>query len=171
MKQLKDNPNYLVTVDGKVFSLHSMRFLTLHKNDNGYLRVKIDGKLCYMHRLVSKTYLPNPENKATVNHMDGDKYNNMLCNLEWATSSENMKHACDTGLKPVSELMRETGRLMQTNLRKGYNPDAAKLVLDIETGIYYESATEAAETISVKPKYLWIRLSGELKNTTKFKYV
>ena len=171
MRQLKDNPNYLVTVDGKVFSLHSMRFLTLHKNDNGYLRVKIDGKLCYIHRLVAKTYLPNPENKATVNHMDGDKYNNMLCNLEWATSSENMKHACDTGLKPVSELMRETGRLMQTNLRKGYNPDAAKLVLDESTGIFYESATEAAKTIGVKPKYLWRRLNGELKNTTKFKYV
>jgi hypothetical protein len=171
MRQLKDNPNYLVTVDGRVFSLHSMRFLTLHKNDNGYLRVKIDGKLCYIHRLVAKTYLPNPENKATVNHMDGDKYNNMLCNLEWATSSENMKHACDTGIKPVSELMRETGRLMQTNLRKGYNPDAAKLVLDESTGIFYESATEAAKTIGVKPKYLWRRLNGELKNTTKFKYV
>jgi hypothetical protein len=171
MRQLKDNPNYLVTLDGRVFSLYSMRYLTLHKNDNGYLRVKIDGKLCYIHRLVAQTYLPNPENKATVNHMDGDKYNNMLCNLEWATASENMKHACDTGLKPVSDLMRETGRLMQGNLRKGYNPDAAKLVLDFETGIYYESATEAAETIGVKPKYLWKRLNGELKNTTKFKYV
>jgi hypothetical protein len=120
---------------------------------------------------VAKTYLPNLENKATVNHMDGDKYNNMLCNLEWATSSENMKHACDTGLRPISELMRENGRLMQTNLRKGYNPEAAKLVLDVETGIYYESATEAADSIGVKPKYLWRRLSGETKNNTKFKYV
>jgi hypothetical protein len=82
-----------------------------------------------------------------------------------------MKHACDTGLRPVSELMRETGRLMQNNLRKGYNPDAAKLVLDVETGIYYESATEAAESIGVKPKYLWRRLSGETKNNTNFKYV
>jgi hypothetical protein len=171
MRQLKDNPNYLVTVDGRVFSLYSMRYLTLHKNDNGYLRVKIDGKLCYIHRLVAKTYLPNPENKATVNHMDGDKYNNMLCNLEWATSSENVQHACDTGLRPISELMRENGRLMQDNLRKGYNPDAAKLVLDESTGIFYESATEAAKTIGVKPKYLWKRLNGELKNTTKFKYV
>jgi hypothetical protein len=148
-----------------------MRFLKLHKNDNGYFRVKLDGKLYYIHRVVAETYLPNIENKATVNHMDGDKYNNMLCNLEWATSSENMKHACDTGLRPVSELMRETGRLMQNNLRKGYNPDAAKLVLDVETGIYYKSATEAANLIGVKPKYLWKRLNGELKNNTKFKYV
>ncbi len=171
MRQIKNHLNYLVSVEGKVFSLHTMRFLKLHKNDNGYFRVKLDGKLYYIHRVVAETYLPNIENKATVNHMDGDKYNNMLCNLEWATSSENMKHACDTGLRPVSELMRETGRLMQNNLRKGYNPDAAKLVLDIETGIYYESATEAAESIGVKPKYLWRRLSGETKNNTNFKYV
>ena len=146
MRQIKNHLNYLVSVEGKVFSLHTMRFLKLHKNDNGYFRVKLDGKLYYIHRVVAETYLPNIENKATVNHMDGDKYNNMLCNLEWATSSENMKHACDTGLRPVSELMRETG-------------------------IYYESATEAAESIGVKPKYLWRRLSGETKNNTNFKYV
>jgi hypothetical protein len=148
-----------------------MRYLTLHKKENDYFRVKISNKLHYIHRLVAQTYLPNLEGKATVNHMDGNKANNMLCNLEWMTSSENMKHACDTGFRPVSELMRETGRLMQNNLRKGYNPDAAKLVLDFENGIYYESATEAAEAIGVKPKYLWRRLNGELKNTTKFKYV
>jgi len=171
MRQLKDNPNYLVTVDGRVFSLISMKFLAILKKDNGYFRVKIKDKSYYIHRLVAQTYLPNPENKETVNHLDGNKANNMLCNLEWATRSENVQHACDTGLRPISELMRENGRLMQNNLRKGYNPDAAKLVLDIETGIYYESATEAAETIGVKPKYLWRRLNGELKNTTKFKYV
>jgi hypothetical protein len=171
MRQIKDNPNYLVTVDGKVFSLTSMKFLAIIKKDNGYFRVKIKDKSYYIHRLVAQTYIPNPENKATVNHMDGNKANNMLCNLEWATRSENVQHACDTGLRPISELMRENGRLMQTNLRKGYNPDAAKLVLDVETGIYYDSATEAAKTIGVKPKYLWIRLNGELKNTTKFKYV
>ena len=171
MRQIKEHPDYLVTVDGKVFSLHTMRFLKLHKNDNGYFRVKLDGKLHYIHRVVAETYIPNPEKKATVNHMDGDKHNNMLCNLEWATRSENVQHACDTGLRPISELMRENGRLMQHNLRKGYNPDAAKLVLDESTGIFYESATEAAKTIGVKPKYLWKRLNGELKNTTKFKYV
>lgn len=171
MRQIKNHLEYLVTVEGRVFSMHTMRFLKLHKNDNGYFRVKLDGKLCYIHRVVAEAYLPNPENKATVNHMDGDKYNNMLCNLEWATPSENMKHACDTGLRPISELMRENGRLMQTNLRKGYNPEAAKLVLDVENGIYYESATEAAESIGVKPKYLWRRLSGETKNNTNFKYV
>jgi hypothetical protein len=169
MRQLKDNPNYLVTVDGKVFSLHTMRFLTLLKK-NDYIYVKIGSKSYRVHRLVAQTYLSNPENKATVNHIDGNKENNMLCNLEWMTQSENMKHACDTGLRPISELMRETGR-RSTNLLVGKNEYTTKLVLDESTGIYYESATEAANSIGVKPKYLWRRLCGEVKNNTNFKYV
>lgn len=169
MRQIKDNPNYLVTVDGRVFSLHTMRFLTLMEK-NGYIYVKLGSKSYRVHRLVAQTYLPNPENKPQVNHMDGNKYNNMLCNLEWATQSENIKHACDTGLRPISELMRENGR-RSTNLLSGRNEYTIKLVLDEETGIFYESAREAAESVGVKPKYLRRRLSGEVKNNTKFKYV
>lgn len=170
MRQIKNHPNYLVTVEGRVFSLHTMRFLTLHVNNDGYNLVKIGNKLHRIHRLVAQTYIPNPENKPEVNHMDGNKQNNMLCNLEWMTRSENMQHACDTGLLKVSELMRENGR-RSTNLIKGKNIYTSKLVLDEETGIFYESAKEAADSIGVKPKYLWRRLSGEIKNNTNFKYV
>ncbi len=170
MRQIKEHPDYLVTVDGKVFSLHTMRFLKLHKNDNGYFRVKLDGKLHYIHRVVAETYIPNLEKKATVNHMDGDKHNNMLCNLEWATSSENMQHACNTGLRPVSELMRETGR-RTTNLLIGKNIYTSKLVLDEATGVFYDCVQDAADTIGKNKRYLYKRLSGELKNNTNFKYV
>ena len=171
MRQLKDNPNYIVTVDGRVFSLHTMRYLKNFTKAGDYVYVKIGSKSHRMHRLVAQTYIPNPENKPQVNHMDGNKYNNMLCNLEWATASENMQHACDTGLRPISELMRETGRISPNLFVKNNTASITKLVLDVETGIYYESATEAAESIGVKPKYLWRRLSGETKNNTKFKYV
>jgi hypothetical protein len=170
MRQIKEHPDYLVTVSGKVFSLKTMRFLKLHKNDNGYFRVKLDGKLHYIHRVVAQTYIPNPEKKATVNHMDGDKNNNMLCNLEWATSSENMQHACNTGLRPVSELMRETGR-RTTNLLIGKNIYTSKLVLDEATGVFYDCVQDAADTIGKNKRYLYKRLSGELKNNTNFKYV
>lgn len=48
-----------------------------------------------VHRLVCLTFLPNPNGKRTVNHIDGNKLNNILSNLEWMTHSENHKHAYD----------------------------------------------------------------------------
>lgn len=56
-----------------------------------------------VHRLIAITFLPNPDNKETVNHIDGDKKNNTKSNLEWATRSENMLHAFATGLKTVTK--------------------------------------------------------------------
>lgn len=53
----------------------------------------------YIHKIVAHTFIPNPENKATVNHIDGNKHNNHIDNLEWATYQENLKHAAATGLK------------------------------------------------------------------------
>lgn len=56
-------------------------------------------KMVSQHRLMAQHFLPNPENKREVNHINGIKYDNRIENLEWATSSENRHHAYDTGLK------------------------------------------------------------------------
>ena len=52
-----------------------------------------------IHQLVAQAFIPNPDSKPTVNHIDGNKLNNSLANLEWATYSENLSHAYKTGLR------------------------------------------------------------------------
>jgi hypothetical protein len=78
------------------------RILKAHDNGCGYLAVSLSveglrvGKL--VHRLVAEAFLPFAPDRPFVNHIDGDKRNNALENLEWCTRSENMQHAYDTGL-------------------------------------------------------------------------
>lgn len=57
----------------------------------------------YIHREVAKAFVPNPDNKPSVNHIDGNKHNNCATNLEWATNSEQMQHAVKTGLTDYSQ--------------------------------------------------------------------
>lgn len=60
-----------------------------------------------IHRVVAQAFHPNPENKRTVNHIDGNKKNNRADNLQWATTSENNLHAHDTGLMNIRKLTVE----------------------------------------------------------------
>lgn len=81
------------------------KILTQTKINSGYLTVGFhkDGKQkhCLVHRLVAQAFIQNPENKETVNHINGDKHDNRAINLEWNTPKENTGHSIKTGLNKV----------------------------------------------------------------------
>lgn len=98
------------------------RLIKPHYYRQDQLRVTLfDGKKCVnelIYRLVAKAFLPNPENKPTVNHIDGSRKNNHLSNLEWATYSENNKHAVLIGLNdPVKNLPKNHRPIIMLSLK------------------------------------------------------
>jgi len=105
---------YSVDEDGNVFSHRRDIKLKPRLVSGGYLGVRLDGKGRLIHRLVAEAFLPNFLEKPQVNHIDGNKTNNALSNLEMATSSENLLHAVRTGLK-VSVKGENNGKAKLSN--------------------------------------------------------
>lgn len=94
--------SYLIFEDGRIFKDGKSEPIKPRTGRDGYVTVSIctgngESLTRRVHRLVCETYLPNPDNKPEVNHKDGNKLNNSLCNLEWCTSKENKAHAWDNG--------------------------------------------------------------------------
>lgn len=95
---------YYVSNHGRVCTVRRRpKVLTLTRQKSGYLYAMIEvcgkPKKCRVHRLVAQAFLPNPDHLTEINHKDGNKENNHVGNLEWATRSQNVKHSFDTGLK------------------------------------------------------------------------
>jgi hypothetical protein len=94
---------YTINTNGDVYSVKRNKYLKHFIDKDGYAYVSLSknckGKKFKLHRLLAIHFIPNPDNKPEINHIDGNKLNNELSNLEWCTSSENQLHAFRTGLQ------------------------------------------------------------------------
>lgn len=136
MKELwKDVPGYeglyKVSNVGNVSSLYSGRLLRKRISTNGYYVVdltKDHSKSTHrVHRLVALAFIPAVDGKPIINHIDGDRLNNSISNLEWCTQSENVSHAYDIGLNrnklvlDESEILNLYKTLSMADIAKIYN--------------------------------------------------
>lgn len=97
------NTSYTLYENGDIINNKTNKKLNPFTNGVGYLRFTFykNGKKVqkYLHRLLAESFIPNPEKKDFINHIDGNPENNKLTNLEWCTKSENAIHAYKLGLK------------------------------------------------------------------------
>ena len=130
---------YAATEDGRIWSYRSKKFLKPRITNSGYCRVALykDGKAkdFLVHRLVVEAYLPNPDNLPQVNHLDEDKTNNALLNLEWITAAENVNYS------------------------------QARKVICVETDEIFDSMTLAAQAKNINVGNISKVCQGKLKTT------
>ena len=154
MGRVKSLPKWM----GRYFS--EVRVLKPKIDKYGYERVTLcydNGKRKYstIHRLVANTFIKNEENLKTVNHIDGNKLNNRMENLEWMSNRDNIIHAWDTGLK---DKQRE-----HTSIIKGHKC----YLTNIETGEKLEFNSKAKLSLFLGYNQKW--LTSSIKDGVNFK--
>ncbi|MBD5464077.1 MAG: hypothetical protein HDR24_13665 [Lachnospiraceae bacterium] len=117
--RVRSIPRYVDNHTGK--KLIKEKIVSQHINDRGYVIVSLNKetkrKTYKVHRLVAEAFIENHFNKPQVNHIDGDKTNNRVENLEWNDNSENQRHAYRTGLnKPSGKSGKPKRGVMQLDV-------------------------------------------------------
>ena len=153
---VEERDMYQVSTEGRIRNQKTGRERKTQVNPrDGYVTVRLskDGvmKTYGVHRLVAKAFIPCDDHDLEVNHKDGVKTNNRVDNLEWATRSENMKHAYNNGL----------------NRWVGYNERPVRIV---ETGEVYRNEHECARAIGGDQPNINACLAGRRRSHHGFHY-
>ena len=143
-----------VRKNGRVITVKP-RNLKTTKDKKGYQRIRLINNIgkkttFLVHRLVATAFIENDENNPCVNHIDGNKENNTVENLEWCTFAENTRHAWKMGLNP-------------NNVK--YAIDANKKPVICSNGSVYESISSAAKSTGIHKSNIGRVCNGEYKQT------
>lgn len=178
---------YLVSNKGRVKSLKYLghkgveRILKPCVDGKGYLRIGLtkDGKKATMkvHRLVATAFIPKSYGKTEVNHIDGNKTNNAVENLEWCTTHENIQHAYNSGLKENNRsFAQKLGSTAGKEALRKYLDEVHSVPVvakDMKTGeeIRFDSQVDAAKALGLYQANICKVLSGKRKSTGGYSFV
>ncbi len=185
MKEVKGFEGlYSSTEDGFIFSHIFNKYLKGTPDKDGYLRVSLskNGKSFnrIVHRLVLESFVSNPLNKPQVNHINGVKDDNRLCNLEWCTPSENSIHAFKAGLRPLTRGQSDARRRNMIKVNDNYTVSKreynrkvvsetnSKKVINNKTKEVYDSALKLSKHLGINYNTLKWRMKH---NKCEYSYV
>lgn len=142
--------NYEVSNFGRVRNITTGYILKPYRTRGKYLNVRLNNKSYKVHRLVGIAFMPNPENKPQINHIDSNKQNNNVNNLEWVTPKENIRHSIVAGTHKI--------------------PNCKKVLLFKNNKLFKEfnSINKASKYAGIKPKQM-CELIEECKNDYSLK--
>lgn len=169
--------DYLVSECGDVWSVRSNRLLVAKRERSGYRRItlSVDGraKTMAVHRIVAQAFIPNPENKPTVNHINEDKADNRVSNLEWATTREQNAHGTRTARAMAStDWAARTAKMDYKEIARKHNYETMnaaqmrRVVQKDATGTViavFDSIGQAARSINVSTGHIWQCCNGQRK--------
>lgn len=168
-KEIDGYPNYLISNTGKVYTKNRNKILSPKIDRYGYYVVGLckNNKVKHftIHRLVATAFIPLVDNCNVVNHIDSNKQNNNVDNLEWTTVSGNTKHCFNTN--------KHFRKQVLSNAKKGTETHSRKIAVYLNGVLVgrYNSKIETAKSLKISEKTIYNSLRNKNSNRKGYKFV